>query len=250
MRPPRALAAAVARRILSPFVPSSKMLPFLCWLHKIAAEYDPYLAHLDWFCGSAGTAIDIGANEGRYTYPLSKRFRRVYAFEINSEITGRIKQYNPGNIELVNCGLSSTAGAVTLYLPVAGGRALTGWGTMHREILPAEFAVTEKECRIAPLDEFGITGVDFVKIDVEGHEVEVLKGAARTIERSRPIVLIEVRTVHERTVEDWFLARDYRQCRFDPWDRLVALTGFVPSTGDCLYVPHERLALLGLAHSA
>jgi FkbM family methyltransferase len=226
------------------------MLPFLCWLHKIAAEYDPYLAHLDWFCGSAGTAIDIGANEGLYTYPLSKRFRRVYAFEINGEITGRIKQYNPGNIELVNCGLSSTAGTATLYLPVAGGRVLSGWGTVHRDVLPAEFEVTERVCRLAPLDEFGITGVDFVKIDVEGHEVEVLKGAARTIEQSRPIVLIEVRTVHERTVEDWFLARDYRQCRFDPRDRLAALTEFVPSVGDCLYVPRERLALLGLAHSA
>ena len=244
MRPPTALAAAVVRRTLSPFVPSRKMLPFMCWLNRIGTDYDPYLAHLDRFRGSAGTAVDIGANVGLYTYPLSKRFRRVYAFEINDEITGWIKQYNPGNIELVPCGLSSMAGAVKLYLPVAHGLRLPGWGTLHRDVLPPEFNCIEKECRVAPLDEFGITGVDFVKIDVEGHEMEVLKGAAKTIEQSRPIVLIEVRTIHERTVEAWFQTRDYRQCRFDPQDRLVLLTGFHPSTGDCLYVPCERLAQL------
>lgn len=215
----------------------------------MSTDYDPYLAHLNQFCRVAGTAVDIGANVGFYTYPLSKCCRRVHAFEINGEITGWIQQYNPGNIELVNCGLSSTVGIAKLYLPVTQGLTLVGYGTLHRNILPEADAYVEKECRIALLDDFGITGVDFIKIDVEGHEMEVLKGAAKTIEQSRPIILIEVRTINERAVDAWFLARDYLQCRFDSQNHLVVLTGFLPSTGDCLYVPSERLAQLRLADS-
>jgi FkbM family methyltransferase len=226
------------------------MLPFLFWLHRTSTDYDPYLAHLDQFCESAGTAVDIGANRGFYTYSLSKRFQHVHAFEINDEITSWIKQYNPGNIELVNCGLSSMAGTAKLHLPVTRGLALVGYGTLHRNILPEADAYVEKECRIALLDDFGIADVDFMKIDVEGHEMEVLKGAVKTIEQSRPIILIEVRTVNERTVGAWFLDRDYRQCRYDAQDRLVVLDGFLPSTGDCLYIPSERLAQLGLADSS
>jgi FkbM family methyltransferase len=223
------------------------MLPFMFWLNRISTERDPYLADLDRFCGSAGTAVDIGANVGFYTYPLSKRCRRVHAFEINDEITGWIKQYNAENIELVNCGLSSTAGPAKLHLPVTHGLALVGYGTLHRDILPKADAYVEKECRIALLDDFGIVGVDFMKIDVEGHEMEVLRGAAKTIAQSRPIILVEVRTINERTVDDWFSALDYRQCRYDAQNRLVVLSEFLPSTGDCLYVPSERLAQLGLA---
>jgi FkbM family methyltransferase len=246
MRPSRTLVAAIARRLLSPFVTSRNALPFACWLNRISADSDPYLVHLDRFCGSAGIAIDVGANEGLYTYPLSRRFKRVYAFEMNSEITGSISAYDRSNIELIHCGLSSAAGTARFYIPVAHGLTLTGWGTVHRDVLPPEFECIEKECRVAPLDDFGITDVGFMKVDVEGHEMEVLKGAAKTIEQSRPVVLIEVRTVHEQAVDSWFLARNFRQCRLNRHSRLVTLTGVHPSTGNCLYIPCERLAQLGL----
>jgi hypothetical protein len=87
-----------------------------------------------------------------------------------------------------------------------------------------------------------------MKIDVEGHEMEVLKGAAKTIAGSRPVILIEVRTMNEVEVDDWFMALDYRQCRFDLQDHLAVVNGFLQSTGDCLYVPSERLAEVGLEH--
>jgi FkbM family methyltransferase len=247
MKSPKKLAAALARRILSPLVPARKMLPFMCWLNGISADYDPYYERINLFYGSARTAVDIGANIGLYTYRFSKRFQHVYAFEMNSEITGWIKQYNPGNIELIQCGLSSQAGTARYYIPVAHGLNLAGYATLHRDILPQADGCVEKECRVAPLDEFAITAVDFMKIDVEGHELEVLKGAAKTIEQSRPVVLIEVQTMNERTVEAWFLALDYRQCRYLPTNQLVVLTEFLPSTGDCLYIPRERLTEFGLA---
>jgi FkbM family methyltransferase len=246
MRSPKALAAAVVRRIVCPFVPPRKMLPFMCWLNRMSTDYDPYIAHLDLFSAADRNAVDIGANVGFYTYILSERFRRVFAFEINDEITGWIKQYDSGNIELADCGLSSAKGTAKLHLPVTRGYTISGYGTLHPNTLPEADRYIEKICRISPLDDSSIEDIGFIKIDVEGHELEVLKGAAKSIARSRPAILVEVRTFNEIAVDDWFKHLDYRQCRFDPQDRLVVINGFLPSTGDCLYLPSERLGEFGL----
>ncbi len=250
MKSVRSLAESILRRTASPFIPRKKMLPFKLLLLRIRDGSDPYLFGLSRFKGSSKTAIDIGANVGFFTYQLSRIFERVYSFEINDSITGMIKAYNPGNIELFDCGLSSTARTATFFLPTSGGEELTGWGTLHRDILPQANQVVEKDCRLATLDEFGITMIDFIKIDVEGHELEVLKGAAKTIEACRPIILIEVRTLNERDIELWFHSLHYRQCRYLESSRLVALTHFLPSTGDCVYVPDERLKLMGIQDQA
>jgi FkbM family methyltransferase len=240
MRSPRKLAAAAARRILSPFVPARKMLPFKCWLLALDGESEAELVNLERYCGSDGVAVDIGANLGWYTHSLSKRFRRVYAFEVNDEITGLLKQYNPGNIEIIHCGLSSMAGTAKFYVPVAHGLTLEGWGSLYRDNLPGADKYLEKEVPLAPLDDFGIAGVGFVKIDVEGHELEVLKGAAATIARSRPVVLIEVKDKNLQSVHSWFLALNYQRHR---------LEDFIPVQGqreNYIYVPAERSVQLGL----
>jgi FkbM family methyltransferase len=217
----------------------------MCWLRELCGRGDPELLHLDKICGSVGTAVDVGANWGSYTYPLSKRFRRVYAFEINDEVTGWIKQYNSGNIELVHCGLSSTAGTARFYVPMLRGVSLTAMGSLDRDNAPEADKYLEKEVRLAPLDDFGITGVGFLKIDVEGHEVEVLKGANATIRQSRPVVLIEVRDMNTdrnlHVVDSWFLELGYRQCRLDDF------IGVHGSAENYIYVPGERLAEFGIS---
>lgn len=204
------------------------------WLQRVEGGCEPELLHLADICGFGGTAVDIGANVGLYTYPLSKRFRRVYAFEINDDVTRWITQYNPGNIELIHCGLSSVAGTANFYVPVAHGLTLASWGSLYRENVPDAEKYFEKVVKVAPLDDFGIGDVDFIKIDVEGHEVEVLKGAADTIERSRPVVLIEIKEKNLATVDLWFRARNYRK------RRLEDLIGVRGQEENYIYVPEER----------
>ena len=240
MRSVRRLAAAAARRLLAPLVPSRHRLPFSYWLHRLGGTCGPELRHLDKLIVSGGTAIDVGANEGLYTYVLSKRFKRVYAFEINSDVAGPITQYNPGNITLFTCGLSSTPRTARFYIPVMANCALAGWGSLDRYNLPGAETLIEKDVQVRPLDEFGIASVDFVKIDVEGHEMEVLEGAASTIGQSRPIVLIEVKESNLQAVNSWFLERNFRHYRIQDFlDRLE-------EGADHIYVPIERLSLLGL----
>jgi FkbM family methyltransferase len=243
MRSFRALATRAIRRILSPLVPSRMMLPFLYWLQRIDGTCEAELVHLDRFCGSSGAALDIGANEGVYTYRLSKRFARVYAFEINDQLTGWITQYNPGNIEIIHCGLSSTAGMARFYIPVVRGLALAGWGSLETDSMEEASEYQEKELRVARLDDFGITNVGFVKMDVEGHEVEVLKGSAATIGQSRPIVLIEVQDRNLKSVDSWFLDINYRRCSLEDF---LNLKGNKENIPNYIYVPDERMAELGI----
>jgi FkbM family methyltransferase len=234
------LAAAAARRVLGPFVPARKKLPFSYWLHRLSRTCGPELSYLNEFISSTGTAIDVGANEGLFTYVLSKRFHRVHAFEVNKEVANPIAQYNPGNITLHPCGLSSSSRTARFYIPVTKGFASAGWGSLNRDNLPGAKEFIEMDVEVRPLDDFGIASVDFVKIDVEGHEIEVLKGGAKTIEQSRPIVLIEVKDDHLQSVNAWFLARNFRHYS------LEEVFNLRERNANHLYVPTERMDRLGI----
>ena len=240
MRSPRVLAAAIAKRTLSPLAPARKMLPFMYALHRASGTCEPELLHLRSFCGSTGCAIDIGANQGWYTYPLAKIFKRVYAFEINDQITGWIAAYNPGNIELIHRGLSSAAGTARFYVPVTRGIPLAGWGSLYADNLPGAESCIENQVAVSPLDDFAITDAGFIKIDVEGHELEVLKGAAQTIALSRPVVLIELKQAHRDEAHAWFSARNYKLCRLEEFG------GGKGHRSNHIYVPAERLGEFGI----
>jgi hypothetical protein len=78
------------------------------------------------------------------------------------------------------------------------------------------------------LDDFNITDVSYVKVDVEGFETKVLKGASMIIERDRPLIVIEQ---NEATLEgeapfaakEWLETRGYRHVATCPrgWDFIM-----------------------------
>ena len=238
MKSPRQLAVAVARRTISPFVPDRKRLPFLYWL-QVMSGGGPELPHIDKFFAGTEIAIDVGANAGLFTYRLSGHFRHVHAFEVNTDLTKPIADYNPGNITLYPCGLSSTARTARLHIPVVQDLVCAGSGSIEEVEFPAAEHTIEKEVQVRPLDEFGFTGVDFIKIDVEGHEAEVIKGAATTIEKSRPVLLIEVRSSNLPALGAWFQSRDYRQLS-------VARIFQSEEYENYVFVPAEKLAQLAI----
>jgi FkbM family methyltransferase len=241
MKPLKVIAAAGARRFLLPLVPARQKLGFTFWLNRMSGSFEPELLHLDDYIAGTRTAIDIGANIGMYTYALSKRFQRVIAFEINEKITAAIRQYNPGTIELIHCGLSSGAARAQFYIPVSSGIEQAGWASLNRDNLPGAEKLIEFEVELKPLDEFGLNDVDFVKIDVEGHEVEVLKGAVATLEKWRPMVLIELKQEHVQEVDAWFRKLDYKHCRLEDF------AGVRGHRSNYIYTPMERLAKFGIA---
>jgi hypothetical protein len=81
------------------------------------------------------------------------------------------------------------------------------------------------------LDDFGFQECSFLKIDVEGHEVEVLQGAIETIARTRPRILIEVRGKNLATVDS--LLADNGLKRID----IRTLLGRPGADGNYFYIP-------------
>lgn len=141
--------------------------------------------------GSAGVALDIGANIGNHSLFLALRFDRVIAFEPNPT-TRRLLEFNlalnaTGNVDVRPVGLSNRSGSERLITHAGNlGASRIGPGT-------AVEAADEVTIQLVQGDEQIGSSCDvaFIKLDVEGHEHEALQGLRATIERCQPIILIE-----------------------------------------------------------
>jgi FkbM family methyltransferase len=182
-------------------------------VYSALGQLEPELVCVNSITGGRGrVAIDAGCNIGHYAYKLSSLFDKVYAFDANFDITAELEASKKENIEVIHKGLSESSGEAVFYLPVAnGGGVLHGWGSLRKDNCPSASNLIETRVGLISLDSLNIADVDFIKIDVEGHEVELLAGAINTIRESRPIVLIEIKEVNMVKVSDFFASLNYRR---------------------------------------
>lgn len=211
-----------ARKFVLPRLPLKNRLPLRYQAALSLNECENELKHLSSVISDGATAIDVGANSGLYSYKLSKHFRKVLAFEINDDLTEELAACNPGNIEIINRGLSSKDDRAVLYIPVLEGRLLTGWASLQPGNCPSTEEHIEKTVEICQLDAFQLNAVAFIKIDVEGHEVEVLKGAYETIQTNRPHLMIEIKQENLEWVSKFFETLNYRMYQLQD---LIGISG-------------------------
>jgi FkbM family methyltransferase len=127
------------------------------------------------------TAVDIGAHIGLTALPLAEMFDEVYAFEPEPENYCCLlaNTMDCGNVFRLCHALGDKPGHSGIALPDdnnSGCWYLTDNG---------------RGVTVATLDVFHFNNVDFIKIDVEGFEGRVLRGAQHTIARSRPTIFFE-----------------------------------------------------------
>lgn len=140
-----------------------------------------------------GRAVDIGANYGIWSYHLSRIFKSVDAFEPIKECCEVIRNTKRKNITVHNEALSSGQGSLELKIPVdEEGELLLQSACLGDINGPYDSRVVP----VKTLDDYGLMNTKFIKIDVEGHEIEVLKGAANTILRDKPSMIIEIEQRH------------------------------------------------------
>lgn len=150
------------------------------------------------------TALDIGANIGAHTLPLARCVASqgmVIAFEptcyaytklrINVDINPTLAtQIRSEQMMLV--GSSETALSETIYSSWPLTRNLRA--LVHPK--HQGMAMDTSGARAVPLDQYlmesGVGKVDFIKMDVDGHEREVLQGALDMLRRDRPTILMEI----------------------------------------------------------
>ncbi len=139
-------------------------------------------------------AIDIGANWGPYSGTLIGRCSSVIAFEPNPKMARLFQRAWP-NIRVEQCALSDVEGTATLRMPISeNGHVMPGYASISDGVTFDREQTVEVDVR--RLDDFQFQNVGFIKIDVEGHELAVLRGGWETIKRDRPNLLIETQASH------------------------------------------------------
>lgn len=157
------------------------------------------------FAEEGETFIDVGAHVGAWTLKLGKYFKNVFSYEPNPEAFNVLKQ----NIELnemknVDCinkavGNEDREIELTLYEHPSHSTILTHH-PMEDHCGKIKDHVGVKMIRI---DDQHFDNVSLIKIDVEGYEVEVVKGALKTIEKFKPRLLIEIHSEeNEKIIKD------------------------------------------------
>jgi FkbM family methyltransferase len=143
--------------------------------------------------------LDIGANVGNHTVYFAGVLGalRVYPFEpnpiLNAALRRNIELNNLSNVDISFCSFALGRSAMQARLVVTRP---DNWGNGHFALPkedggPSDVAF-EAIVEVRSLDSFGFEKVDFIKIDVEGHESEVIKGAVDTIRRNKPVLFVEV----------------------------------------------------------
>ena len=153
-------------------------------------------------------AVDIGVYRGVYSYHLAKYSNFVYAFEANPLLHAKLNSSfrNHKNIKIENLAVSKKNGYTSLRIPIRDIKAeydddqkyKLGIATIHSDNqLKNESFETIDKIETVALDNYEFDHpIGFIKIDVEGHELEILKGANNFIKKNKPIMLIEIEERH------------------------------------------------------
>jgi FkbM family methyltransferase len=172
--------------------------------------------------GDGVVALDCGANIGVHTIEwatLMTGWGQVVAFEPQERIyyalAGNIAINNCFNAFALHAAVSSEPGTMTIpnpnYLVPSSFGSLELRQRAGNEFIgqKIDYAANTVVIRKLTLDEIDLPRVDFIKIDIEGMELEALEGARQTIDRSQPIMLLERIKTDSGQLTHWLETRGY-----------------------------------------
>jgi FkbM family methyltransferase len=207
---------------------------------RIAGQYSPPLAaRAEWLrerrrgsialrimerlVEKGDVVVDVGASWGLYAWQLARLVGprgHVHAFEPNPTVARSLRAIRSasGNMTVYGVALSETTGEAELHVPVLAGTRFAELASLG--VRPNDPGVSYDRVRVEveSLDALlssQLSRITFIKCDVEGHELAVLRGAERALREARPALLIEIEQRHQAegtNIEQTFdhlLARDY-----------------------------------------
>lgn len=211
--------------------------------------------------GKCNTIVDVGANIGVTAIEYATFSKRVVAFEpsplafmlakrnveANKLSKGIIKDYDieiKAEIDLQNFGIGGSDTTLTFN----ENKVQLGLSSVYdgkSELSKKEHLITVP---IRKLDSFNLTNVDFIKVDTEGYEYEILKGAINTIKNNRPIIQLEIeekfctkygykpQDIFDffNTFNNYLVYINTGECVGNKWK-------VISGKGDRFFVPQERI---------
>lgn len=176
------------------------------------------------YFGDGVVAIDGGANIGVHTLEWARHMHgwgRVLAFEAQEVVFYALA----GNVALNNClnarvklaALGEQCGQLSVpepdYLKPASFGSLELRQKAGNEFIGQTISYEPATCNTVPmvsLDSLDLPRVDFIKLDVEGMEMEVLRGAQSVLNQHHPILLVEIIKSDRAGIEAFLTLLDYR----------------------------------------
>lgn len=181
------------------FIPGRIYLPLRLFLNKLRGRTEADVEFIDTVVPPNSVVVDVGAHKGLYSLPLHCMGCTVYAFEPNADCAALLKSWAAGKarVQVFEVGLSDVPGTAELKIPLdETGRKHIASASVCKDF-EGPFAI--EKITLKCLDEFELPDVSFLKIDVEGLEDKVLRGAVETIRKHRPVMLIEIEERHRST---------------------------------------------------
>lgn len=134
-------------------------------------------------------ALDGGANFGIMSWHLSQCFDKVVAWEIDPDIRHclitNMNNFGCNNVQVEDCGLGKQQAQVSLVRHAK---------TFANYVDPDQIG----DFTIRAIDSYNYDDVDFIKLDCEGYEALIIEGAQHTIQKCRPVILMEQKVLSKR----------------------------------------------------
>ncbi|WIM85725.1 FkbM family methyltransferase [Candidatus Mycobacterium wuenschmannii] len=193
--------AVSAKRSLAPLVKAVAPRPFYRRKYRILRELAASNAEIQLvqsLCDPNRVSLDIGADVGEFSIAMAASSRSVVAFEPRpAQARALVAMFDaaaaPVRVEAI--ALSDTPGTAAMrVLELDPGRSTIDTGN---SLTDADGSPVQTiDVPVKRLDDLDLGDVGLVKIDVEGHELAVLRGAAGTLRRCRPTLVVEAEERH------------------------------------------------------
>lgn len=187
----------------------------------LARKVEPEFLWIKNILSTDAVFMDVGANVGAYLFTLENYLKpeNVYAFEPNPQLFKRLGRLFP-KVNLSSVALSDISTIAEFKIPVINGEKIHTRGTLQTSIKEKnEEKTILQKVEVKPLDDLDLKlrKLDFIKIDVEGNEMQTLRGAKKTIEKFKPILMVEMEQRHHEDnlwtliseIADWGYSVNY-----------------------------------------
>ncbi len=245
------LPRRVVKKLIAPVLTEGTYSLFqalaMGWDIKRGSWWEPELELIDRVVREGDTVIDIGANYGLWAYYASNAVGphgKVYCFEPIPFTAKTFRLIGKGlrflhNVELVNKGCGERSDRVAFTVPVQGGVAISA-GLVHmigrnddrpgRQVHAAFEHTKTVECDVVALDEYlpNVERLSLLKCDIEGADLYAMRGARKTLEKHKPVIIIEITPwflegfgLGVPDIYGFFTDLGYRCFKYDDGGRLI-----------------------------
>jgi len=175
-------------------LPRPLLSQLMAWRYRRELRHgERELRFLGNFVATNDLCLDVGANLGTFSYILGRLTGNCIAFEANPLLAGLLAKLRLDGVVVEPIAISDRTSVERFGFP------RSRYGHALGRLLPKDFPegrLDSTDVPVRPIDSYNFQNIRFIKIDVEGHEEAVIRGAERAIAASRPVIMVEVEERH------------------------------------------------------